>query len=122
MSRSSSDDLRELWLPFLADAYVTGNGDLLWEQRAVPAIVSSLVAAGVAILGGEVYGHVGPMYTSFDRDWATTPAWGAEEAWDDFVRRGARQAIEAADPERAPPDVRYYLAVCRERAYPFKRA
>lgn len=100
-------------------AHQAQNGEYAWTRSDVGAAVAQLVAAGEAILGGEVWvvteGRtivtIIPNHTGADSvyHWAV-PDQGWSESWSDFVRRTATVTLDAIERLRAEEDVRADLA------------
>ena len=96
------------------DAFRTDNGELGWTRAQIPLVVSILRSQPVGILGGELWWvrdgmegwnscipqrHGPPgVYT-----WDTNRRSG--EPWEEFVERGASDAVAAVERWPSPGDL-----------------
>jgi hypothetical protein len=102
-------------------AEITGSGELLWPADTADALRSWLEAAGIGVIGGEVYIGLGKAKGAFHAEWETAPLWLPGEPWQRFVARSADQAareIRGLDARLDAPSARYFLAVLPEERYP----
>ena len=120
----------------VAAAFRARNGELAWTRPDAARAADALAAAGMAILGGEVWlagddGWWEPRIPTADGDaavftWAPEPPdWQDGEAWAEFCARTRDYAgvvLAAAEAEAlAPPPLRarlrYHLIWVSEDAY-----
>ncbi len=100
------------------DAFRADNGELGWTREQIPMVVKVLCSLRVGILGGELWWvddgikdwkgcipqrHGPPGVYS----WETKRRFG--ESWEDFVERGASDAVAAVERWPGPEDLPHNL-------------
>lgn len=99
----------------LASAFGAGDGAYAWKKEALPEVIDQLAAAGMAVVGGEVWGlqdfeifGAVPTRKGSTRIFAwSAPPKAADTDWPTYIRqcrRFAHQAIRDlhAEDEVAP--------------------
>ncbi len=118
----------------LTSAFGAGDGAYAWKKGALPEVIDQLAAAGMAVVGGEVWGLqdfeiFGAVPTR--RGSTRIFAWSAPEKspgtdWPSFIRQCLRYAHQAIRDLRAESEVApqfrdqlvYHLQFLAEEDYP----